>query len=145
MPNGGLSVGRDITLRFNFLSGPLEFPTSSIESFEAKPMAPLKNYVALDGLLQPVLFHEGWDISISIARKSNLLDQFWALQEAEYYAGTPQPGGTITETIQEANGSISQYLYTNFVIKLDNAGMWKGNEFVIQTLIGQASRKEQLL
>ena len=45
------------------------------------------------------------------------------------------------ETIQEKDGSVSQYRYENVVLKLDGAGDYKGDSFVQLGLTGMASRR----
>lgn len=142
MPMNGLSVGRDITLELNFSGGPLVFAPHAIQNFDRKPLAPIKNYMGMDGIIIPVLFHNGWELSIDVGRFDNGLDLWWAEAEALYYQGISLPGGTIIETIQEATGAVSQFIYTNLVLKLDDAGNWKGDEFVTQKLSGVASRKQ---
>lgn len=141
----GLSTGRDITIRINMGGQLIDYPINSLESFEATPLAPIKNFIPINGLLIPELFHEGWEIKMSFGRFDDTLDKWWSLAEAAYYAKVPQPYGVLTETIVEPDSSISQYQYTGLVLKLENSGMWKGTEFVIQTLSGYASRKQQLV
>lgn len=145
MPNGGLNVGRDYSLRLNSVGSNLELPVISIEKVNARPTNEVKKYVPINGLMQPVLFHIGWELDITLARRDNRIDLWWALLEAQYFNGVPQPGGFLSETITEADGSRTQFMYTDLVLELTDAGTYAGNEFVIQTLKGYASRKEKML
>lgn len=143
MPISGQTVGRDISLRINTPNGQLTISSNFITSFDAKPLARLEKYLPISGIINPLVFHEGWEVSLEIGRTDNTLDEFWALLESDYFNGVDVPGGTITETIQEADGSISQYIFSNVQLKLDDAGTFKGNDYVTQRLSGYAARRQK--
>jgi len=51
---------------------------------------------------------------------------------------------TITQTINEANGAVSQYQYTNVDLWQEEDGHWKGLEKVSQKIGFYSSRKIKL-
>jgi len=144
MSAGPLTVARDVSLvitlpAFQFLLSP-----DYIEDFEAKPDAKVDKFLGVSGIITPYMVFEGGMFDMTIARTDAQVEQYWSLLEAEWYAGTNIPGGTIHETITEVNGSVSQNIYTNVQLKVDTFGMRKGNELIRQKLSGYFSRFERL-
>lgn len=139
MPANGLSTGIDHKLSFNDINGVQQFVI--IESFTAKEDATVGKEIAMDGNVRHPKFHEGWSGSFVLQRSNNVMDNYIALQEASYYQGVDQLPMTITETITETDGSISQYQYTNVVVSLDSAGNWSGTEIAKQNISFMASRR----
>jgi hypothetical protein len=142
MPANGLSTGIDSKLTFNDINGVLRVIT--IESLTAKEDATIGKEIAMDGTVRHPKFHQGWSGSFVIQRSNNVMDNYIALQEASYYVGVDQLPMTITQTITEVNGSVSQYQYTNVVIALEDSGMWSGTDVVKQHVSFSASRKLEL-
>lgn len=143
MPANGLSTGIDSKLTFNDINGVQRYVT--IESVTAKEDATTDKVVAMDGTVRHPKFHQGWSGNFVLQRSNNVMDNYIALQEASYYRGVDQLPMTITQTITEVDGSISQYQYTNVVIYLEDSGMWSGTEIVKQHVSFQASRKLELV
>lgn len=144
MPPGinGYSVGRDITLNINTPSGLLRL--STITNFKASPNTEKHQIRGLDGIRRPLVFPDGWNGSFEVARRDATLDQFWAQIESNYYAGSGIPGATITETINNPDGTVSQFRYTGVVLILEDAGDWRGNEAVMQRLSFEAEQRIQV-
>lgn len=144
MPISGQTIGRDVSLQFHTPQGILAIPANFITSFDAKPDSPITKYKPLTGIINPLVFHEGWNLEVEIARISPLLDSYWALAESAYYAGVDLPGSTVNQTIQETDGSVTQWAYLNVQFTITDMGMWKGNEFISQKMSGFAARRERL-
>lgn len=64
--------------------------------------------------------------------------------EANYYAGINEQPATITETITEVNGQVTQYRYLNVLFKLDDAGSKAGDQTVKQKLSFVAARRTKI-
>lgn len=139
MPINGFSIGKDVTLNINDQNGNLTF--GLITNFTAKPDVVDKKVTGLDGLARHLIFHNGWSGSFELERQNGALDDYWSLLETNYYMGVNQQSATIIETITEVDGSISQYLYTGVIFKLEEAGEWKGEDSVKQKLSFLASRR----
>jgi hypothetical protein len=77
-------------------------------------------------------------------RMDATLDDFWAKWEDNYYNGIDQPRGTITETITEANGTVSVYRYEGVSFHLTDAGNKQGEKTINQTLTFTASRRKKV-
>lgn len=141
----GLTIGRDLQVHFNTVNGPIVLSSDSIQSWESTPKADVKDFLPISGLIEPTMFMMGYQISIEIGRKDPSIENYWAQLEQLYFTGGVLPNGTIIETILEADGSVSQYVYSNVIFKLDSLGTYKGNEFVVQKVMAYASRRELLV
>jgi hypothetical protein len=139
MPLNGFSVGRDISLDIIGPSGPLRF--NLITGFNSKPDITDQKIKGLDGITRHVRFPDGWSGSFDIARADSTIDDYFAQLEANYYAGLNEQPITITETITEVSGAVTQYRYLQVLLKLDDAGQWQGDQAVKQKLSFVAARR----
>jgi hypothetical protein len=143
MPINDFSVGRDLSLDIIDQSGnPLRF--SLITDFKAKPDITDQKIKGLDGVTRHVRFPNGWTGNFSVERQDNTIDNYFADLESAYYAGINETSATITETISEVDGSVSQYKYVGVLLKLDDAGEYSGDKTVKQMVSFVASRREKV-
>lgn len=142
MPLDGLTSGIDHKLTFTDINGVEQF--ASLESFTSKEDATVNKQVQMDGNIRHPKFHEGWSGSFMLQRNSDFTDAYFAAQEASYYLGEDQIPLTISETIQESDGTISQFQYTQVVLVLEDAGTFTGTDIVKQSVSFFAARKLKL-
>lgn len=129
MPINSFNVGKDVRLDLvDPVQGVVSF--TLITGFTAKQLTKEQRISGLDGVVRPLILPDGWDGSFEIERSDSLVDDYFAAVEAAYYSGQSIQSATITETITEANGSVSQYRYTGVMLKFDGAGDWKGDNSV---------------
>ncbi|MRW88867.1 hypothetical protein GJ699_02595 [Duganella sp. FT80W] len=141
MSTGGQSLGKDVSVVIVTASGTLNIPAAAITKFDSKPVTGDEKRIGLDGQVRNNVTHEGWNGSFEVDRFNSVLDDFWAAAEAAYYAGTALPWGTIQETITNPDLSVSQYTYTQVVLKLTDIGSREGNKTIKQKLDFVASRR----
>ena len=139
MPLNGYSVGRDVSLTIIGPAGPLNF--NQITSFMAKQDITDQKVKGLDGITRHVRFPDGWAGSFEIERQDSTVDDYFAGLEANYYAGLNELPVTITEIITEVSGAVSQYRYLQTLLKIEDAGTWKGDATVKQKVSFVASRR----
>lgn len=139
MPVNGFSVGKDVSLDIIGPQGPLRF--SYITGFTSKPDITDGKVKGLDGITRHVRFPDGWSGSFSIERQDSTVDDYFAQLEANYFAGLNELPITITETITEVSGGISQYRFVGVLLKLDDAGDFKGDATIKQKITFMASRR----
>lgn len=139
MPVNGFTVGKDVSLDIVGPNGPLRF--NQIVGFSSKQDISDKGIKGLDGITRHVRFPNGWSGSFSLQRQDSTVDDYFAQLEANYYAGVNERPVSITETIQEASGQVTQYRYMDVLLKLDNAGDFKGDDSVNQSISFVASRR----
>lgn len=144
MPMNNFSIGRDVTLDIAGQDGKI-VSFNLITQFDAKQLTGKVTIHGMDGSVRFLEIPEGWDGTISVTRGDRSLDDFIATLEENYYAGKNVLGSSITETINEPNGGISQWRYEGVMFKLDDAGSWKGNGDVAQKLSWCAGRKRRVV
>lgn len=139
MPVNNFSVGRDISLDITGPQGPLRF--NLITSFNSKQASKEQVVKGLDGITRPVRFFDGWTGGFDIERQDSTVDDYFSQLEANYYAGLNEASVSITETVTEVSGAVTQYRYTGVLLKLDDAGSWAGDATVKMKLSFVASRR----
>lgn len=141
MPINSQSIGKDVSLDIYTSRGSLNIPAAAITNFTSQPQTTSTASKGLDGETRNAVFPDGWQGTFEIDRLSSVLDLFWADYEADYHAGVNLMPGTITETIREPDGSVSQFRYTKVVLNFTNAGSKQANQLVKQTMSFMASRR----
>lgn len=139
MPVNNFTVGRDVSIVINGPSG--QITLNGITDFSSKPMTTTIKSKPLGSPPIQGYIPDGWEMSFKLDRMDAGADSFYAAFEAGYWNGQNQPAGTVNENIQEADGSITKWRYTGFVMKLDNAGDFSADKKVEQSLSGFASQK----
>lgn len=139
MPQNGYSIGRDVSLDINGPTGTIRFAIKT--GWKSTPKYSDIDVKRLDGVKDHLVLPDGWDIQFDFERTGNVIDNYFAQFEADYFAGLNLPALTITETVREPNGGVSQYRYTGVVLKFGGNGDFKGDQTVKQTIMGMASRR----
>lgn len=135
----GFTLGRDVILTYNAPEGVIDF--DMITGFKADPKVGEINVIGMDGITRHIITHDGWEGEFDIDRSNDTVDSVWAQLEENYHAGMAQGTGIINETIMEEDGAVSQYQYTEVLLKLKNAGDKKGKEVVKQKMGFFAQRR----
>lgn len=145
MPLNGLSSGRDTTI---VLSDPNSGGVPAIAyvtTFDTKQDHTKLKSKGLDGTVRHAVEPEGWSGKIALDRGNNNVDDLFSILEAAYYNGANVLPQTITQTTQEADGTISQWQYTGCAIAYDEAGSWQNGKFISQSVSWCASKRIKLV
>lgn len=140
MPVNNYSVGRDLVLDVVTPTGP--FRISKITGFSSRPIYDERKVRGMDGVTDHLTLPDCWEGDFEVERQNAEVDKFFATLESDYFAGQNIANMTITETITEASGAISQFRYENVQLTLKNAGEWKGDDTVKQSIGFFASRRK---
>src|ERR1700761_7368617 len=124
MPINGFSVGKDVSVTVVTSYGTLTF--NGLTEFSADPMTTDIRSKLIDGTPKFGFIPDGYKGSFKLDRLDPRVDNYWAQVEADYFAGKNNPAGTITEIIQEADGSTTEWRYDGVVLRLEKAGDWGG-------------------
>lgn len=143
MPINGISIGKDTTVTLDDNNG--NVVTTRTKSFSSKQKTSNRETVALDGVNRLLNIPIGWEGSFEFERTGPQMDAFINNLEAQYAAGGVTPLVTVTQTVQEADGSVSQYQYQRCVVQFDSAGEWKGDDYVTQKINFMGSARAQLV
>jgi hypothetical protein len=84
---------------------------------------------------------DGYKVDFTITRSSSILEDLMVRFSQSFNAGNVQGAGYLNETIVNADGSVSRYQYTNFVVFLTSHGDISRDKVVTLTLEGMASDK----
>ena len=141
MPMNGQTVGRDVSLDLMTSRGLLAVPAQAITDFSSQPTPSATPSKGRDGIPRHAVLPDGWSGVLSIDRMGSQVDDYWAQLEADFYAGVNIQSGTITETIQEPNGGVSQYRYTGVMFDYKDAGTKTPNQLVKLKLNFMAARR----
>lgn len=129
----GQSYGRDIRLDINLPNGGV-LTLPEITDVDIKPTNHTDSFIRLDGRPIHNVIPQGGNGTINLKRVNATLEDFQAAFEANYYAGAAQLKGTITETINNPDGSVSQYQLQGVVLIVEDLGSWKGETAVSQQI-----------
>lgn len=143
MPINGISVGKDTIVTMDDNNG--NIVTTRAKMFSSKQKTSNRETVALDGVNRLLNIPIGWEGSFEFERTGPEIDTFIDNLEQAYMSGGPVPLITVTQTVTESDGSITQYQYQRCVVQYDNAGEWKGDDYVTQRINFSGSARQQLL
>jgi len=140
MPVNNFNVGRDMTLQIVGYDGTIQNFTLQTE-FGARQDTHQIKIMGMDGTVRFLELPAGWTGTLGTDRQDSILDDYFAALESNYYSGLNIQAATLTETISEVDGSVSQYRYAGVVFKLDDAGTWQGDKQVSMKVSWSASRR----
>ena len=139
MPFNTFNIGSDCQV---VVMGPFgRIDLAHVTGFESQQVTQPIRVDRLDGLNLGAEVPKGWNGSFSIDRGSSAVDDLIAQIESSYYNGKSISGGTLYQYINETDGSISTYQFSNVVFKLSSAGVYKGDAAVTQKLDFYASAR----
>lgn len=139
MPMNGYSIGSDATVNIISPSGPLRFLIHT--GFTARQITSEQKVKRLDGIVDNLVFPEGWEGDFDFERQNSAIDEYFARFEANYYSGIDNGAISITQTIREPGGGLSQWRFVNVVMKFPEGGGWAGAATVKQKVNWMASRR----
>lgn len=142
MPVNSYSVGRDLSFVLNGPNGRIVL--NGVTDYNTKPTFTHLSHKGLDGERTNAHVPDGWEITMRLDRQDPIVDTFFAQLEAAYFAGQNLQNGSISETIQEADGSVSIFQYTKVSLRYDDAGSWKGDSLIPISLTALASRRNKI-
>ena len=137
---GTMSVGKDYAIDI-VQSGGQVLRLGNVTDFDAKPNTKDLKSEGIDGIVRHAIIPGGWTVTLSIDRQDRGVDDFFAQFEADYYAGKTLRNMTITESINEADGTISQWRYVGVALKLDDNGKRKADEYVKMKMSGHCAKR----
>lgn len=136
------SIGQQSQLTIVGAAGPMTF--NILTEFDAKPQYKKLQSEGLDGVTRFRNLPAGHTGAFKLDRSDSSASDYFAQQEANFFSGLNPDTVTITQTIVEASGAITQYQYLGVTLALEDDGDWKGLDKVVQTIGFSASRKIKL-
>lgn len=144
MPANEFNIGKDVKLDVvDPRRGLLRF--SIVTGWEAAAQYDDLNSKGLDGKPRFDAIPNGWRLTLGLDRADPEVDNFFAEREELYFSGSIVPKVTITETITERRGGVSQFRYTDISLRLEGGGTWRGNAITTQSVVGMAARRIKVI
>lgn len=144
MPVNNFNVGRDIRLTFTDVNNaPITF--NRIKMFTSRQKTFNRESTALDGVTRHINIPGGWEGSFEIEKLDSSVDTFFSQLESAYYSGQGIGTITITETIQNPNGSLQTYQYIGVVLTFENAGDFNPDNYITQKVSFSAEKREPIV
>ncbi len=140
---GLFNVGRDVSLSLVRPGGQLLKPVNMTDFKFRQITVDLKSRPVSGPPLHAYL-PDGWEGSMVYDRSDSVLDNYLATLESNFYSSLGLEQLTITETVREVNGSISQYRFDNVAVRLEDGGSWKADSTVAITLGWMASTRTRV-
>lgn len=131
MPANGFNLGGDLQMV-------IVDDQQGLQTFNIQTMADFRQLtariksVALDGKTRYAELPEGWEMDLDFDRADAGLMDYMARNEDIYLNGGRPGIITVSATVNEVDGSVSQYQLTGGAMKLTNGGTFKGNDKVPQ-------------
>jgi hypothetical protein len=144
LPVNGMNIGVDYAITYyESVSGGLinlgdvqDVKIAALKhDISSKPYNQLPRYGYVD---------DGFKIDFTITRNGSILEDLMVTLSAQLNAGNVMGPGYLNETINNADGSISRYQYTNFVVFLTDHGDISREKTVTIKLEGMASAKVKI-
>lgn len=142
MPVGGpagYNIGKDVTVDVVTSAGVLRFP--NVTAFTAKQLTHSLESKPLDGRILFAELPAGWEGNFDMERAGSNADDYFAQWENNYYGGLNTDTITITETISELSGAVTQYRYVGVVLKFDDIGERRQDQVIKQKVSFKAARR----
>ena len=144
MPVSGMNVGVDYTITYyDSVSGGLinlgDVQDVKIAAMKHDIKSAPYNQVPRYGYIP-----DGFKVDFTITRNGSILEDLMVAFSASFNAGNVQGAGYLNETIINADGSVSRYQYTNFVVFLTSHGDISREKTVTLVLEGMASDKVKI-
>lgn len=133
MASFGQSYGRDIRLDINLPNGGI-LTLAQIEDVDFKPATHVDKFVLMNSQVIHNAIPQGGDGTIRVKRADSTVEDFQAAFEANFFLGLPNLKGIITETINNPDGTVSQYQFLGVILIIEDMGNWKGEVAVNQQI-----------
>jgi hypothetical protein len=145
IPINELSIGNDWSIDiFDPLTNGIQ-SFSLITGFTKQQDTTTVTSNALDGIVRRAHLPNGWTGTITFDRSTPAIDNYFSAREDAYYAGRVQPPCTLTETIKEVDGSITQFRYEGVSFALNQGGNAQGKDRVEMSIEFTASRRRKVI
>lgn len=142
MPVAGFNIGKDVAV--NVVTSKGQLALSIVTQFEFTPKYKDIESHGIDGTNRNAPLPAGGSGKFTVDRSDSVIDDFFAQIESDYYSGLNIPTGTITETMQEVSGAVSQYRFENCTFKLTDGGKYKGDDKVVVIIDFMYTRRKKV-
>jgi hypothetical protein len=144
MPVNGMSVGVDYSITYFESASSTLINLGDVQSVTITAMKHDIKTSPYNAVPRYGYIPDGFRISFTITRSTSALEDLSILNSTNFNNGQVISPGFLNETINNADGTVSMYQYTNFVVFLTDHGDVSREKVVTLKLEGMASDKVQL-
>lgn len=140
------NLGQEVSLDLIGPNGQI-IDLGGLVEFHAEPMNNVvrSKQLTRGGKISRRVTYDGWKGSFKFDRNSEALDLIQNLAEQNYFAGTQDVLFQITQTLPTPKtGEVVQYLYRQAVVFMKDAGSFKADDKVMQTMEFEAEDRIKL-
>ena len=112
--------------------------------FDAKPNSVTIKSVGLDGKHREDHLPGNYTVTITFDRNSSALGDFQSTLDAAKRRAAAVPTGTIYQYVNELDGSVSTYVFSEVTFQVTDLGNFKGDDKVTQTLMASAVERRRV-
>jgi hypothetical protein len=145
MAGSFFTVGRDMQV---FIQHPLLANSSKLDAtltgFDAKPNPVTIKGVGLDGKHREDHLPGNYTLTFSYDRGGSALDDFQSALDLAKRRSAAVPTGTIYQYINELDGSVSTYAFSEVTFQVTEIGNYKGDDKVTQTMMASAVERRRV-
>jgi hypothetical protein len=144
MPTNGMNVGVDYSITYYDATTGALVELGDVQSIKITAMKHDIKSSPYNNLPRFGFVPDGFKIDFTIQRQGSVLEDMMVAFSQNFQAGRVTGSGFLNETINNADGSVSRYQYTNFVVFLTDHGDISREKVVTLTLEGMASDKVKI-
>lgn len=144
MPINGMNVGTDYSVAYyDGGSGTL----IDLGDVQQVKITALKTNISTKPYNAPARYgyvYNGYKIDFTMTRSAEDLETYFVNLEAQQYTGNVMSPGVFNETVNNPDGTVSIFQYTNFVVFMEDHGNIERDKVVTLKMEGMASQKIRL-
>jgi hypothetical protein len=144
MPTNGMNVGVDYSITYYDSNSGSLINLGDVQDVKITALKHDIKSSPYNQLPRYGFVPDGFKIDFSITRSGPTLEDLMVTFSQNFNQGNVQGPGYLNKTINNPDGSVSRYQYTNFVVFLTSHGDISREKVVTLTLEGMASDKVKI-
>jgi hypothetical protein len=144
MPNNGMNVGIDYSITYYDANSGGLINLGDVQDVKITALKHDIKSAPYNNVPRYAFIPDGFKIDFAITRNGSTLEDLMVLFSTNFNAGNVMAPGYLNETINNPDGTVSRYQYTNFVVFLTSHGDISREKVVTLTLEGMASDKKKI-
>jgi len=145
-PTASFNVGHDVTINVMDPTTGLPISFGNITDFDSQQMTKELESAPLGGVPLFAEIPNGWSGNFTVDRANSAADDLFARLEKLYWTlGSTVAYGSISEYFYERGGTVTQFVYTNVVFKMNNSGSKKSQDKISMKINFRASTRNKVV
>jgi hypothetical protein len=142
MPVNGMTVGTDYSISYYDTASGTLIDLGDVQNVKISAMKHDLKSMPYNKLPRYGFVPDGFKIDFTITRTGSVLEDLMVDFSNKFNGGQVVGAGYLNESVNNADGTVRRYQYTNFVVFLTDHGQISRDKPVTLTLEGMASDKQ---